>query len=157
MVMQTRVLSMVLALALLPAWAAAQSLTAQDYVDIQQLYARYNEAIDTGNAEAWADTFTADGVFNTFKGREALLGFVQQWKDKMNGLSRRHWNTNLLITPTAEGASGSVYLMLLDVSQRPPAIAATAKYSDVLVKTPQGWRFKQRTTSGDPAPKPGQE
>lgn len=130
------------------------SLTAQDYVDIQQLYARYNEAIDGGNAEAYAATFVPDGVFNTFTGKDALVGFIEAWKGKMNGLTRRHWNTNLLITPSAEGATGSVYLMLVDVSAKPPVIQSTAKYSDELVKTAQGWRFKKRTTRPDTAPAP---
>ena len=132
--------------------AQKPSLTTQDYLDIQQLYAKYNEAIDAGDGEAYAATFTPDGVFNNNKGKDALVGFIQQWKDKLNGLSRRHWNNNLVITPTAEGATGSVYLLLIDISARPPAIAGAARYSDVLVKTPQGWRFKQRTTRPDSAP-----
>ena len=128
------------------------SLSTQDYIDIQQLYARYNEAIDSGNAEAYADTFTPDGTFNTYKGRQGLLEFMGQWNGRMNGGNRRHWNTNLVITPTPDGANGSVYLMLLDVSVRPPVIGSTAKYTDTLVKTPQGWRFKSRATRGDPPP-----
>src|SRR5690606_15710924 len=53
--------------------AAAAELAANDYIEIQQLYARYNTAIDRNDADAWADTFTADGVFaGNFKGREAL-------------------------------------------------------------------------------------
>ena len=49
----------------------AAKLTTQDYIDIQQLYARYNIAIDTGDGEGWAATFTPDGVFNnTNKGHE---------------------------------------------------------------------------------------
>ena len=71
----------------------------------------------------------------------------------MKGGDRRHWNTNLLITPTAEGANGSVYLLLVDVSVRPPAIAAAAMYDDQLVKTPQGWRFKSRIVHADPGPR----
>ena len=130
----------------------AGSLTAQDYIDIQQLYARYKEAIDSGNAEAYADTFTPDGTFNTYKGRQGLLEFMAAWSGRMNGGNRRHWNTNLVITPTAEGANGSVYLMLLDVGVRPPVIGSTAKYTDTLVRTPQGWRFKSRATKGDPPP-----
>jgi hypothetical protein len=140
-----------------PVYAQSGSLSTQDYIDIQQLYARYNIAIDAGDAESWAATFTPDGVFNTFSGKEALLGFVRSYAGKMNGTNRRHWNTNLLITPTPEGASGTVYLFLLDVSVRPPAITSASKYEDALVKTPQGWRFKKRTTRGEgppAAPKP---
>lgn len=138
----------------LPGAATAQrALTANDHIDIQQLYARYNDAIDSGNAGAWADTFTADGAFNTFKGRQGLMDFMAQWTGRMNGANLRHWNTNLVITPTSEGASGSVYLILLDVSVRPPAIASTVRYNDTLVRTAQGWRFKTRTTRADPAPR----
>lgn len=137
-----------------PLLAQKPTLTTQDYIDIQQLYAKYNDAIDSGDGEAYAATFTPDGVFNTFKGKDALVGFIEQWKTKMNGLTRRHWNNNLIITPTAEGASGSVYLLLIDVSARPPAIGSAARYTDSLVKTPQGWRFKQRATKGDSAAPP---
>jgi hypothetical protein len=121
------------------------SLTTQDYIDIQQLYARYNVAIDAGNAEAYADTFTTDGVFNTFNGREALLGFARGYK----GINSRHWNTNLVITPSPEGAKGSVYLFLLDVSTKPPSISTAIQYDDTLVKTSLGWRFKKRITKLD--------
>lgn len=134
------------------------TLTAEDYMEIQQLYARYNNAIDSGDAEGWADTFVPDGKFNTNTGREALIGFIHNWREKMNGANRRHWNSNLLINATPEGASGSVYLLLIDVGVRPPAIFAAAKYDDQLVKTPQGWRFKKRTTKAEtPAPAPPAE
>jgi hypothetical protein len=129
-----------------------KSISAQDYTDIQQLYARYNHAIDSGDAETWAGTFTPDGTFNQVSGHDGLVAFVHNWVDKMNGGARRHWNTNLLITPTPTGAKGAVYLFLLDISAKPPAIAAAAHYDDVLVKTPQGWRFKSRATKGESAP-----
>ena len=145
---------LVLACTVFAAPAVAQrGLTAMDYIEIQQLYARYNEAIDAGDAEAFADTFTPDGAFNTFKGRQGLIDFMAQWTGRLNGANRRHWNTNLIITPSSEGATGSVYLILLDVSVRPPAIASTARFSDTLVKTARGWRFKTRTTRADPAPR----
>jgi hypothetical protein len=134
---------------------SGSSMTGDDYIEIQQLYARYNNAIDSGDAEGYAATFVPDGVFNTFNGHDALVEFIHNWRDKMNGGNRRHWNTNLTITPTPEGAAGSVYLLLVDVGVRPPAIAAAAKYEDQLVKTPQGWRFKKRATKGEgPAPAP---
>ncbi len=130
------------------------SLTADDYIEIQQLYAQYNMAIDSGDAEGYASTFTPDGVFNNFNGHDALVGFINRWKDQMNGGNMRHWNTNLAIKGTPDGASGAVYLLLVDVSKRPPVIASAAKYDDQLVKTPQGWRFKKRVTKGE-GPPPG--
>src|SRR5690242_11127303 len=139
------------------AQSTGKALTTQDYVEIQQLYARYNTAIDAGDGEAWASTFTPDGVFNNnTRGHDALVQFVHDWRDKRNGANRRHWNSNLVITPTGDGAIGSVYLMLLDTGARPAAAASTAMYEDTLVKTAQGWRFKARVLHGDQAPRPAQ-
>ena len=132
--------------------SAASGLSAQDYFEIQQLYARYNIAIDNGDAEGWAATFTPDGVFNTFSGHDALVGFVKTWREKLNGATRKHWNNNLQITGTSREATASVYLILVDFSTKPPSILATATYTDSLVKTKDGWRFTKRTTKGDSAP-----
>lgn len=132
-----------------PATAAAR-LSPQDVADIQQLYARYNFAIDTGDAAGWADTFTADGVFNkSFTGRDALMGFIKLWREKLSGANRRHWNSNLNLSGTPNGAHGEVYLMLLDVSVKPAVINTTGTYSDELVKTKDGWRFKTRAVNAD--------
>lgn len=132
----------------------AMKLTTQDYNDIQQLYARYNLAIDTGNAEGWAATFTPDGVFNnTNKGHDALVQFIKDWREKRDGANRRHLNSNMVLTPTADGANASIYLLLLNVGVRPATIATTGIYEDVLVRTPQGWRFKSRIVHADPAPR----
>jgi len=132
--------------------SAASGLSAQDYFEIQQLYARYNIAIDNGDAEGWAATFTPDGVFNTFSGHDALVGFVKTWREKLNGATRKHWNNNLQITGTSREATASVYLILVDFSTKPPSILTTAAYTDSLVKTKDGWRFTKRTTKGDSAP-----
>jgi uncharacterized protein (TIGR02246 family) len=132
--------------------SAASGLSAQDYFEIQQLYARYNVAIDNGDAEGWAATFTPDGVFNTFSGHDALVGFIKTWREKLNGATRKHWNNNLQITGTSKEASASVYLILVDFSTKPPSILTTATYTDSLVKTKDGWRFTKRTTKGDSAP-----
>jgi hypothetical protein len=134
---------------------AGGRLATEDYIAIQQLYARYNLMIDTGDGEGWASTFTPDGVFNNSnKGHDALVQFIKDWREKRNGANRRHWNSNLAITPTSDGAAASVYLMLMDVGVRPAVVASTGMYEDALVKTPQGWRFKTRVVHGDPAPKP---
>lgn len=77
------------ALALLATAANAEPMTAQDYFEIQQLYAKYNHAIDSGNADGYADTFTPDGVFNGNAGRDALKKFINEtWVGKMNSTLR---------------------------------------------------------------------
>lgn len=130
----------------------AAGLSAQDYAEIQQLYATYNVAIDNGDGEAWAATFTPNGVFNTFTGHDALVGFVKMWREKLNGATRRHWNNNLQITGDGKQASGYVYLLLVDFSGKTPNLIYSGTYTDSLVKTKDGWRFAKRTTKGDAPP-----
>ncbi len=144
----------VFAAAAVTGFAQSKKLTADDYMEIQQLYARYNTAIDSGDGEGWAATFTPDGQFQTFKGHDALVGFIKSWRETMNGGTRRHWNNNLVLTPTADGVAATVYLFLMDVSAKPPAMLSPSKYEDLLVKTADGWRFKRRMVKGDTAPAP---
>ena len=155
---KTFVLSLAMSgLAFFATVANAEPMSAQDYFEIQQLYSKYNHAIDSGNAEAYADTFTPDGVFNGNSGREALVKFVKEtWMGRMNGATRQHWNTNLMLEGDSKKATGSVYLMLVDLSTTPVSVMAMAMYSDELTKTPQGWRFTKRQTNrvGPPAAAP---
>jgi hypothetical protein len=131
----------------------AGKLTTDDLVEIQQLYARYNWTLDSGDSQGYAATFVADGVFNNNVGHDAIVKFADTFHAGL-GSHVKHWNTNLLITPSASGANGQVYLVLVDYATKPPTIFTSAAYSDELVKTPQGWRFKKRTTKGDAAPAP---
>ena len=132
------------------AQGSQRALTTQDYVEIQQLYARYVHAIDSGDAETYAALFTPDGSFNDNVGREALIAFIKN----RNGAATRHINTSLVITPTAEGAAGAVYNMFLNVATNPPTVTGASQYRDTLVKTPQGWRFKTRLNTREGAPAP---
>ncbi|HEV8315761.1 MAG TPA: nuclear transport factor 2 family protein [Vicinamibacterales bacterium] len=151
--LSTIVVALVLIAAVVYAQRSGSSLTAQDLVEIQQLYARYNHTIDSGVDEGmgWARTFTADGEFPPGKvtGHKALAEFAKGFHTKTPTL--RHWNTNLMIMPSpGGGASGSVYLLLVDAGGegKPPTIRTAATYVDDLVKTSEGWRFKKRTIIG---------
>ena len=125
------------------------TLTAADYIEIQQLVARSSYAVDThaDNGYAYADLFTPDGVFGKTRGREALAELARATQKERAGPSfTRHFLTNVIIYPTAEGARGSQYLMALDVSEggKPSSIVHGGRYDDEYVKTPAGWRFKSR-------------
>lgn len=158
----------------LPAAAAAQAaqrpaeasrtpmtLTAMDYIEIQQLVARYARAIDTcsNNGYDYADLFTEDGYFvpvingelrGRIQGREALaaasgggargcknVGWIEQ--------GVRHLYPNHVITPTPDGAVGVVDMLMIGLGGDPNKIEYDGHYDDVYVKTPQGWRFQSRT------------
>ena len=145
----TRSLPLAAAIALIGvASAHAQgSLSAQDMAEIQNLYARYNLMLDSGDAEGWADTFVEDGRFGNSQGRAALIEFAENFHE--SNPQSRHWNTNLHVTATSEGAEGTTYLMLYNAGVRPPSVIASGIYEDVLVRTPQGWRFQSRVVQID--------
>lgn len=124
------------------------TLTAQDYVDIQQLAAAYSHALDTGNDNgyAYANLFTPDATaFDQWIGREKIAE-IPRWNPHGPDYVR-HFAMNHLIEPTADGAIGKQYMVVIDVQRpgKPTSIFLGGQYQDVYVKTPQGWRFKSRT------------
>jgi SnoaL-like domain len=127
------------------------ALSVEDQLAIQQLYARYNHAIDSGRGDDWALCFTPDGTFSSasgnFAGREQLSGFAAAFAKRMKA---RHWTNNLVVTGSNEAAEGTCYLMLLRLNPDGPAsILTTAIYSDRLTKAGDGWKFASRTVTGD--------
>jgi hypothetical protein len=146
------------------------TLTALDYQEITQLINRYAYGIDTcaNNGYDYADVFTADGVFidknsdQGFKqggrvlaeGREALATLVgggsRGCKTKLVWTDWSHLMLNHQITPTAEGATGRVYLVQLGMTG-PGSVARHGGYEDVYVTTAAGWRIRSRTHVRDKA------
>lgn len=129
------------------------TLSIEDQLAIQQLYARYNHAIDSGNAAGWAACFTPDGVFDSgaagnFKGTEALTAFATGFAQR---LKARHWTNNLVVDGDGSGAKGSCYLMLLRLGDKehPTSILTTGIYRDALVRGTDGWKFAARTVTAD--------
>ena len=114
--------------------------TADDYSEILQLYFKYPLTLDSGDAEGYANLFTADGSFGDRVGRAALLKFVND----RAATTVRHAPLTPVITPTPEGATGVVLNMFVDVAATPAVVTRVSQYTDTLVKTPQGWRFKTR-------------
>ena len=147
----------------MPAGAQAPKpmvLTAMDYIEIEQLVAKYSRALDTcaNNGYDYADLYTPDGVFAPtingrpgprFEGRDRLaeasgggklgcknVGWIQQ--------GVRHLYPNHVITPTPTGAIGIVDMLMIGLGGDPNKIEYDGYYDDVYLKTPQGWRFKSR-------------
>jgi hypothetical protein len=152
------------AILVLPAVSYAQqpmALTALDYIHIQQLVARYARAIDTcsNNGYDYADLFTADGSFVPIingkpipaaQGREELAEISGGGSNQCKNVGWieqgvHHIYSNHVITPTPEGAVGSVDMMLIGLGGDPNKIEHDGYYEDVYVKTDEGWRFQRRT------------
>ena len=149
---------------LLSTAASAQEpmeLTALDYFEIEQLVSKYARFIDTcsNNGYDYAGLYAEDGRFvpiingreaPAIVGREALaavsgggsnncvnVGWIEQ--------GVRHIYVNHIIEPTADGAKGTVDMLMIGLGGDPNKIEHDGYYDDVYVKTPEGWRFQQRT------------
>jgi ketosteroid isomerase-like protein len=126
-------------------------LTADDHAAIQQLYARYNHAIDLGDVQGWVDTFTPDGTFASssageFKGSDALAGFATGFGQRMKA---RHWTNNLVLEESDGAVKGSCYLILWNLASSPASILITGIYDDRLVKVDGAWKFTSRVVKPD--------
>jgi hypothetical protein len=134
--------------------AAAGTLSALDYIEIQQLARKYAWAIDGGDnyGYAYADLFTPDGAFvstapggRSYKGRDELATLARG--GTRGPTQQSHFTMNHVIKATAGGATGRVYVVVLDVGVvgRPNRVSHGGLYEDVYERTPVGWRFKQRS------------
>ena len=128
------------------------TLTTQDYIDIQQLYARYNMAHDSSDAKLLEAVFTPDGEFVSGGNRRSGRGMIAATAVKKERPQVRHMATSITIAPSPEGARGTSYVMLVNGQATPPAISGTGFYEDVIVKTSEGWRFKTRNYFPQSAP-----
>jgi len=135
--------------------AAAPKLSSQDYNEIQSLYARYAHAFDKTDPEAYGNVFTPDGEFvignRVLKGRKEIASLTTAFGPIKNRPKIFHVNSNVLLEPSAEGAKGSAYVVLMDLSKN-PAITGGGVYEDSIVKTADGWRFKKRVFFAEPGP-----
>ena len=129
----------------------AAAFTSEDYVEIQQLVARYSFALDTAddNGYTYADLFTGDGTFNDTKGREALAALPRG--ARRGPLYVRNYGALAIIQPTPDGATGIQYAQAMDFEPggRAGVLDHFGHYEDVYARTPQGWRFKSRRFVND--------
>lgn len=126
-------------------------LSVEDRLDILDLYGRYAQTIDFGDAAGWAACFSSDGVFKTpaneLVGTEALTAMVANQPATSKG--QRHFMSNIVLSGDGATAQGTAYLQLTAPPKEgePRAIAATGVYRDQLAKTADGWRFTRRDIS----------
>ena len=133
-----------------PQWAT-RTLSAEDLHEIQLVVEGYHRGIDLGPEDAswvFADDavfeYTAGGVSGAIvSGKDALKEF---YADLRKTNTSRHLVTNVVISPSREGATGSLYMTTLDrTDSAPVTVTAFGLYEDVYVETPRGWRIKHRT------------
>lgn len=123
-----------------------------DRMEIQDLLARYCEAIDTRNFEALDDLFTTDAVIDyTEAGGEKgnlaeIKAFLVKALGKFTGM--QHMIGLPLITLNGDKASVKTALynpMVMEHGGKPHTFFVGMWYSDEMIRTKLGWRISKRS------------
>ncbi|MER6772873.1 nuclear transport factor 2 family protein [Streptomyces bacillaris] len=141
----------------LPLEAAGQdrsSAAAHLHHQIQGFYARQMRLLDGGEIEAWAETFTPQGVFaanahpEPVAGRDAIVRAARAARDALDaeGVRRRHWIGMIDIHPvTDDRLLVRSYAMVLEIPRGGPVTVHThTTCDDTLVHEDGQWRVEHR-------------
>lgn len=139
---------------------STQSSYGEDRAQIENLQARYMFALDFRDADAYASTFTEDGVLDygpVVKGRDAIRKMIQGMakndadratKDTsgLRPAAGRHNISNIVIKIDGDKATGRAYWF--HYSNNNPARTAQldsfGNYEDEMVKVNGQWLFSKR-------------
>lgn len=139
------------------------TLSGDDKTAIQELLARRNQAADFADADAWAATWTADGVLELpegtvlnvpggsemdarIEGRENLRAFVAALLPQLKG--SRHWINSVVINGDGDVAQSTCYFSLLNVAEG-GLPAHTGVYYDSVRKVDGEWKTRHRRVTFD--------
>jgi uncharacterized protein (TIGR02246 family) len=123
-------------------------LSADDRAEILELNARYSWAHDTDDAEAFAATFTPDGVFQSpghdARGHAELLALGESIAPRWpRGI--QHWVTNMVLDGDGERAQAKLYFTLHSLDENGDTkVGPIGYYEDDLVKVGGSWRYARR-------------
>ena len=136
------------------------NLSPEDYIEIQQMISEYPRDVDPGSVRAASWMFSKDAR-SVISGAPLVkpadfkhfYGSLRHPKDgQASKGGNRHFNTSSIIIGLPDGtARGSSMMMGVSIKEKggKPTIDLIGKYEDVYVKTPDGWRMKERIWRSD--------
>ncbi|MFJ4185085.1 nuclear transport factor 2 family protein [Kitasatospora sp. NPDC089509] len=133
--------------------------TADLHHQVQAFYARQMQLLDAGEVEAWADTFTEDGVFSAnahpepTKGRAAIVAGARAAREKLaaTGMRHRHWLGMLDVREISENLlEVRSYALVLAIPRGGQAtVHVHTTCDDELVRADDGWQVANRHVTRD--------
>jgi hypothetical protein len=124
--------------------ASGAKLSVQDRLDIQELFARYSQALDMGNGDELAkNVFAPDGIFHDPS--LCLVGSAELRAGLANHPSRartsQHWPTNIIVT---ESSGNQVKTRSYVIVFNAKGTMTMGTYHDTLVKSGGRWLIQHR-------------
>ena len=139
-------------------------MTAADRLAILDAIARYAHAWDDRDPEAYAASFTADAVFESYisrlgsapqihhEGRAAILAWARELAAALADKRTRHTPGSTVFDELGADAARTRTLLLESVLQPgddTPWLTNNGVYVDEWRKTPDGWKLARRTITHD--------
>lgn len=116
----------------------------KDIEAIRDLDARYNMAMDARDRETFTTFWVEDAVGGRYgtdirqEGREAIVDLSINFP-----VEGRHMSTDAVIEVNGDTATQLLYCLYLDMGP-PYDVSMFGLYHDKLVRTADGWKFKER-------------
>jgi uncharacterized protein (TIGR02246 family) len=133
--------------------------TAQDQLDVMDLFTNYALAIDDGRAEDYANNFMPDALMigsagDERRGRAAILtwirGMIGDGNVGSDPATLRHFIGLPLISGDDDKATAKTVCVILDYDpEKKIRVPLVATYHDNLVKVDGRWMFQTRVVKGD--------
>jgi ketosteroid isomerase-like protein len=124
-----------------------------DRLEIMELIARYSVALDSRDYDALDDLFTDDAVLD-YRATGAIRGSLAEMKTFVADAftmfaGTQHLTTSTTITFTGDGNTANAKSachnpMIFGGDLAPKMMIVGLWYVDTLVRTENGWRFKER-------------
>jgi uncharacterized protein (TIGR02246 family) len=126
----------------------SKSLTADDKMQIQELYARYSWAMDTGDLEALKTVFVEDcsysGWSQVWAGRDHLCSTLIEFHHKLD-LGVQHHAANFLFDGTGSSCVVTAMNYGFHFTSNGSTIRYVGYYVDNVVKSEGRWLFRKRS------------
>ena len=126
----------------------SSTITIEDKINIQELIAKHNIALDNKNIEEWTNTWTDDGVWSTpfgeAKGKTELKNMINQVTSEFAS-GKRHLSTNIIIEDAPNNMVNAKSYLIVTEAKKTPEVVASGTYIDSLKKDANSkWKFVQR-------------
>lgn len=129
------------------------------YVEVLHFYGRQMQALDSRDFEAFAATFTEDGIFkhspelDPAQTRPGIVEVLHEFHKRFNDdpVQRRHWFNHLVVEQEEDGTLRSTGYGMV-ITTRPggkPDLGPSCVMNDVLVREEDTLRVRSRMIDHD--------